>query len=130
MQFFWRAQLYRARMTWRPAAASAARLAEVAGTDQAITAHFSDGTRDSVGIPISVDGIRSTIRALIDPAAPQSCYTSLLNLGARAKAPDWPPPAMRRAWSWLDHRPVQPAAATLRASGRITECIRYCSTTT
>jgi 2-polyprenyl-6-methoxyphenol hydroxylase-like FAD-dependent oxidoreductase len=75
------------------------RLADVAGTGQAITAHFSDGTRDSVGVLIGVDGIRSTIRALIDPAAPQSRYTSLLNFGARVNAPDWPPPATRRTWS-------------------------------
>lgn len=87
MQLVWRAELYRAlhdeaaRRGIRTEHGK--RLTGVTGTDQAVTAHFSDGTQASADVLIGADGIRSTVRRLIDPAAPRPRYTGLLNFGAR-----------------------------------------------
>lgn len=87
MQFVWRPELYRALYD---AAAERGirtehgkRLVEVTDTGEAVTAHFADGTQASADVLIGADGIRSTVRSLIDPAAPQPRYTGLLNFGAR-----------------------------------------------
>lgn len=87
MQFVWRPDLYRA--LYDEAAQRGIRtehgkrLVDVIDTDGAVTAHFADGTQASADILIGADGIRSTVRALIDPAAPQPRYAGLLNFGAR-----------------------------------------------
>jgi len=54
-----------------------------ADTGDRATAHFTDETSASAGVLIGADGIRSTVRALIDPAAPQPRYAGLLGFGAR-----------------------------------------------
>jgi FAD-dependent urate hydroxylase len=87
MQFVWRADLYRAlhdeavRRGIRTHYGK--RLVDVTDTPDGVTARFADGTRASADILIGADGIRSTVRGLIDPAAPQPRYTGLLNFGAR-----------------------------------------------
>lgn len=87
MQFVWRAELYRA--LYDEAARRGIRtehgkrLVEVTDTGEAVTAHFADGTQASADIVIGADGIRSTTRSLIDPAAPQPRYAGLLSFGGR-----------------------------------------------
>jgi FAD-dependent urate hydroxylase len=86
-QFVWRAELYRglcdemARRGIRPEYGK--RLVKVTDTGEAVTAHFADGTQASADILIGADGIRSTTRSLIDPAAPQPRYAGLVSFGAR-----------------------------------------------
>lgn len=87
MQLVWRAELYRA--LYGEAAhrgirtEHGKRLVGAVDTGDGVTAHFADGTQASADILIGADGIRSTARALIDPAAPQPRYAGLLGFGAR-----------------------------------------------
>ncbi|MFC7246646.1 FAD-dependent oxidoreductase [Catellatospora aurea] len=46
-----------------------------------VRAHFADGTSAEADVLIGADGIRSTVRTLIDPAAPKPRYTGLLGFG-------------------------------------------------
>lgn len=86
MQFVWRADLYRA--LYDEAGRRGIRTEHgkrLVGAEQAgdgVTAHFADGTRVTADVLIGADGIRSTVRALIDPAAPQPRYAGLLGFGA------------------------------------------------
>ncbi|MBP1821077.1 FAD-dependent monooxygenase [Mycobacterium sp. OAE908] len=43
-----------------------------------VTAHFADGTNASADVLIGADGVQSTVRRLIDPAAPGARYLGLL----------------------------------------------------
>ncbi|MGH3390085.1 MAG: FAD-dependent oxidoreductase [Actinomadura sp.] len=85
-QFVWRADLYRA--LYDEAAGRGVRVDHgrrlVAATDtgEAVTARFADGTEASADILIGADGIRSTVRSLIDPAAPGPRYAGLQSFGA------------------------------------------------
>ncbi|MFC9897383.1 FAD-dependent monooxygenase [Nocardia sp. NPDC127579] len=47
-----------------------------------ITAHFADGASATADVLIGADGIRSTVRTLIDPNAPGPDYTGMLGFGA------------------------------------------------
>jgi len=49
-----------------------------------ITARFADGSSARADVLIGADGIRSTVRSLIDPAAPGPQYTGLLGFGGLA----------------------------------------------
>jgi 2-polyprenyl-6-methoxyphenol hydroxylase-like FAD-dependent oxidoreductase len=53
-----------------------------------VTAYFADGGTAEADILIGADGIRSTVRTMIDPAAPKPRYTGLLGFGARATRGD------------------------------------------
>ncbi|MFI6587198.1 FAD-dependent monooxygenase [Embleya sp. NPDC050493] len=57
------------------------RLVDAHRTPAGVTAEFADGTTASADILIGADGIRSTVRTLIDPAAPEPRYTGLLGFG-------------------------------------------------
>ena len=46
-----------------------------------ITARFDDGTTATADLLIGADGIRSTVRTLIDPNAPAPEYTGLMSFG-------------------------------------------------
>ncbi|GLZ81323.1 FAD-dependent oxidoreductase [Actinorhabdospora filicis] len=48
-----------------------------------VTAAFADGTTERGDVLIAADGIRSAVRALIDPHAPAPRYSGLLGFGAR-----------------------------------------------
>jgi 2-polyprenyl-6-methoxyphenol hydroxylase-like FAD-dependent oxidoreductase len=54
------------------------RLAGVDEQSDEITAKFADGTSASADILIGADGIRSTVRTLIDPDAPGAKWTGML----------------------------------------------------
>ena len=53
----------------------------LAGADEgadSVTARFDDGTSATASILIGADGVRSTVRTLIDPQAPGAGYTGML----------------------------------------------------
>ena len=50
----------------------------------ASTASFTDGTTATADVLLGADGVRSTVRTLIDPAAPGADYTGLLGFQGSA----------------------------------------------
>jgi 2-polyprenyl-6-methoxyphenol hydroxylase-like FAD-dependent oxidoreductase len=90
------------------------RLVTVENTATGVTAGFSDGTTATADVLIGADGVRSTVRSLIDPAAPGAGYTGLLGFqGSADLALDLDPGVMtfafgRRAyylyWRTVDGR--------------------------
>ncbi|MGW4379874.1 FAD-dependent oxidoreductase [Kitasatospora sp. NPDC004531] len=58
------------------------RLTGVEEDADAVTARFADGTTATGELLIGADGIRSTVRTLIDPAAPRPRYAGLQGFGA------------------------------------------------
>jgi FAD-dependent urate hydroxylase len=91
MQFFYRRDLY--RLLCQEAARRGIRiehgkrLTGATQTADAVTARFEDGTEATGDILIGADGIHSTVRRLIDPAAPEPQYTGLISFGARVANP-------------------------------------------
>ncbi len=87
MQFIWRSDLYRA--LYDEAARRGIRvehgnrLVDAEEHADGITAHFADGKQATADVLIGADGIRSTVRTLIDPAAPGPQYAGLISFGAR-----------------------------------------------
>ncbi|MEU0162914.1 FAD-dependent monooxygenase [Streptomyces sp. NPDC006261] len=86
-RFIWRGDLYRTlydEATRRGIRTlHDKRLIGAEETADGVTAHFDDGTRATADILIGTDGIRSTVRTLIDPAAPQPQYAGLLGFAAQ-----------------------------------------------
>lgn len=60
------------------------RLVDAEESQDGVTARFDDGTTATGDVLIGADGIRSTVRRLIDPAAPEPAASRLLNFGAAA----------------------------------------------
>ncbi|MFF0519757.1 FAD-dependent oxidoreductase [Actinomadura nitritigenes] len=60
------------------------RLTGAEETAGGVTARFGDGTTATADVLVGADGIRSTVRGLIDPAAPDPEYTGLIGLGGFA----------------------------------------------
>lgn len=58
------------------------RLVTAERTAGGVTAHFADGSTDTADVLIGADGIRSTVRGLIDPDAPGPEFTGMLGFGA------------------------------------------------
>lgn len=58
------------------------RLVGVQEGDSGITAQFADGSTATADVLIGADGIRSTVRTLIDPQAPGPKYAGLIGFGA------------------------------------------------
>jgi len=91
MQFFYRADLY--RVLYEEAGRRGIRiehgkrLAGAVETADGVTARFDDGTEATGDILIGADGIRSTVRRLIDASAPEPSYTGLISFGARVASP-------------------------------------------
>src|SRR5438874_9316822 len=87
MQFVWRADLYRGlrdELVRRAIPTGyGKRLVSVTESRDSVTAHFADGTHATGDILVGADGIRSTVRGLIDPAAPAPRYAGLASFGAR-----------------------------------------------
>ena len=61
------------------------RLVDVQETTAGITARFADGSSANADILVGADGIRSTVRTLIDPNAPGPQFTGLLGFEAVAR---------------------------------------------
>ncbi|MBO0842585.1 MAG: FAD-dependent monooxygenase [Nocardioides sp.] len=62
------------------------RLVSVTEEGDGVVAHFADGSSARGDVLIGADGVRSTVRTLIDPAAPDAGYTGLLGFGGYASA--------------------------------------------
>ncbi|GAA5611407.1 FAD-dependent monooxygenase [Streptomyces platensis] len=60
------------------------RLVAAEETPGGVTAHFADGTSATADILIGADGIRSTVRTVIDPHAPDPEYGGVLSFGGYA----------------------------------------------
>ena len=60
------------------------RLVSVDETEDGVIAHFADGTSATGNVLIGADGIRSTVRRLIDSCAPDPEYVGLLGFGGYA----------------------------------------------
>jgi 2-polyprenyl-6-methoxyphenol hydroxylase-like FAD-dependent oxidoreductase len=60
------------------------RLVDARQTEDGVTAYFADGSRADADILIGADGIRSTVRNLIDPNAPAPRYAGLIGFGGDA----------------------------------------------
>jgi 2-polyprenyl-6-methoxyphenol hydroxylase-like FAD-dependent oxidoreductase len=87
-RFFWRADLYR---VLRKAVEDAGipvvygkRLIGVTETGSNVLAEFADGSQATGDVLIGADGIRSTVRELIDPCAPGPKYVGFLGFGGEA----------------------------------------------
>ncbi|MEV6103963.1 NAD(P)/FAD-dependent oxidoreductase [Streptomyces sp. NPDC051940] len=86
-QLVWRSELYAA--LYDEAARRGVRiehgkrLVDADETADGVTARFEDGTETTADILVGADGLRSTTRRLIDPAAPAPRYQGLLNFGGR-----------------------------------------------
>lgn len=94
MQLVWRSDLYR---TLHDVAAERGvrveqgkRLVRAEESADGVTAFFADGTHAAADVLIGADGIRSTVRELIDPAAPKPRYAGLLGFGTRSVRTDVP----------------------------------------
>ncbi|SCG64098.1 FAD-dependent oxidoreductase [Micromonospora halophytica] len=61
------------------------RLVDVRETDTGVTARFADGGTATADVLIGADGVRSTVRALIDPDDPGPRFTGLLGFEAVAR---------------------------------------------
>ncbi|MFE3188855.1 FAD-dependent oxidoreductase [Nocardia sp. NPDC059240] len=61
------------------------KVVSVAETAEAVTATFADGSTATADILIGADGIRSTVRTLIDPEAPGPEYGGVLSFGGIAR---------------------------------------------
>ncbi|WP_026424065.1 FAD-dependent oxidoreductase [Actinokineospora inagensis] len=64
------------------------RIVDVRETPDDVTAVFADGTTATADVLIGADGIRSTVRTLVDPTAPGPEPVGLLGLGGHGPAVD------------------------------------------
>lgn len=60
------------------------RLVDAEESADGVTARFADGTSETADVLVGADGIRSAVRRLVDPAAPEPHASRLLNFGAAA----------------------------------------------
>ena len=85
MHLVWRADLYRALYDQakhrKIMIEHSHRFVEAVESRDGITARFSDGSAASADVLIGADGIRSTVRSMIDLTAPPPDYTGLIGLG-------------------------------------------------
>ena len=60
-----------------------------------VRATFADGTEATGDLLIGCDGLRSAVRAAVDPDAPPARYVPVLNIGGEARCGSWPREARR-----------------------------------
>ncbi|UQT58332.1 FAD-dependent monooxygenase [Streptomyces durmitorensis] len=66
------------------------RLLDATDTGTGVTARFSDGSQARADVLIGADGLRSTVRALIDPSFPKPHYAGTLTFTARVPKTELP----------------------------------------
>lgn len=66
------------------------RLLDATDTGTGVTARFSDGSQARADILIGADGLRSTVRSLIDPSAPKPHYAGMLTFTGRVSKTELP----------------------------------------
>ena len=94
MQFFWRTDLYQA--IYGEAADRGIRteygkrIVRAEEDEHGVTAYFEDGSQATADVLIGADGIRSTVRSLIDADAPGPGHAGLISFGARVRGPEVP----------------------------------------
>ncbi|MEV6241367.1 NAD(P)/FAD-dependent oxidoreductase [Lentzea sp. NPDC051838] len=85
----WRTELYRRlrelATAQRIKVEHGKRLVDVETREDGVTATFEDGSSESGDVLIGADGIRSTVRTIIDPSAPGPEYVGLLGFGSYAE---------------------------------------------
>ncbi|OLR90841.1 FAD-dependent oxidoreductase [Actinokineospora bangkokensis] len=64
------------------------RLVGAEGGAGSVRARFQDGSTTTADLLIGADGLRSTVRRVIDPGAPEARYVPLLNTGGYARGVD------------------------------------------
>jgi FAD-dependent urate hydroxylase len=76
------------------------RLTSYEETETHVEAHFADRTTHRGDVLIGADGIRSVVRKLVDPSAPDPSFTGLLNVGGVAfgTSIDATPGTMHMVW--------------------------------
>ncbi|HEY2267053.1 MAG TPA: hypothetical protein VGI96_30825, partial [Streptosporangiaceae bacterium] len=67
------------------------RLVRAMETGDAVRAVFADGSEATGDLLIGCDGVHSTLRRIIDPAAPSPVYSGLINTAATPPACRWTP---------------------------------------
>ncbi|GAB3974954.1 FAD-dependent monooxygenase [Actinoallomurus acanthiterrae] len=86
LHLIWRADLHRALHDHAVAhgvpVVHGKRLTGADETPSGVTARFADGTTATADVLIGADGVRSTVRGLIDPDAPGPDYTGMLGFEA------------------------------------------------
>ncbi|QLY30632.1 FAD-dependent monooxygenase [Nocardia huaxiensis] len=71
------------------------RLVAVDEHEHGVTAHFADGSSSTADVLVGADGIRSTVRTLVDPQAPGPTFLRMLGFGANVDCEvDCPPETM------------------------------------
>lgn len=63
------------------------RFVDAVDTGRSVIAQFDDHTTAEADLLIGCDGIRSAVRGVIDPAAPEPRYTGLIGLGGWSDSP-------------------------------------------
>lgn len=58
--------------------------------DGGVRATFADGSTAEADILVGADGVHSTVRSIIDPAAPKPTYSGLITTGGYARVPGIP----------------------------------------
>ncbi|MFG2496715.1 FAD-dependent oxidoreductase [Streptomyces sp. NPDC048441] len=66
------------------------RLLDATDTGTGVTARFSDGSLERADILIGADGLRSTVRSLIDPSVLAPHYAGMLTFSARVQTSELP----------------------------------------
>jgi 2-polyprenyl-6-methoxyphenol hydroxylase-like FAD-dependent oxidoreductase len=112
------------------------RLSDARSTPDGVTATFADGSTDSADLLVGADGVRSSVRSLLDPSAPLPRFVPVLNtagysehtpadaevgrltmvLGRRAFFGWLPAPDGRTWWFANPPAPREPAANAVAAT--------------
>jgi 2-polyprenyl-6-methoxyphenol hydroxylase-like FAD-dependent oxidoreductase len=92
LHVIWRADLYRALYDEAVRRGirieHSRRLTAVHEDADGVVARFAEGPPARADLLIGADGVRSTVRSLIDPTAPAPSYTGLLGFGGWARSAD------------------------------------------
>ncbi|GLZ31056.1 FAD-dependent oxidoreductase [Lentzea sp. NBRC 105346] len=84
----WRSELYRRlqdlAVSQQIKVSHGKRLVAATSSADGVTATFADGSTETGDILVGADGIRSTVRTIIDPAAPGPSYVGLQGFGSYA----------------------------------------------